>query len=140
MHINPYLNLHGQCAEAFAFYHAALGGEAPLLMPYRGSPAEDMAPEHWRDKIIHASLQVGPTMLMGSDGRAEQAQGGEQGCSMTLNCDSDDHARQVFAALAEKGTVTMPIAPTFFASAFGMLRDRFGVNWMVMFALPDPAA
>lgn len=141
MHINPYLNFHGRCAEAFAFYHSVLGGEPPLLMRYRGSPAEDMAPEHWRDKIMHASLAVGPTMLMGSDGQADdETKASGQGCSMTLNCDSDAHAAQVFTALAQGGTVVMPLAPTFFASAFGMLRDRFGIHWMVMFPLPDQAA
>ena len=141
MHVNPYLYFNGRCAEAIAFYEALLAPQQVMVMPFRGSPGEEQVAEGWRDKIMHASMQIGPTMLMGSDGQADDAtKASGQGCSMTLNCDSDAHAAQVFAALSQGGTVTMPIAPTFFASAFGMLRDRFGINWMVMFALPDQAA
>lgn len=136
MHINPYLNFGGSCAEAFEFYRTTMGGQDLLLMPYRGSPAEDMAPEHWRDKIMHASLHIGSSILMGSDGQPNQPKQSMLGCSMTLNVDTDAEAERVFQALAPGGAVRMPLDRTFFASKFGMLSDRFGVSWMIMCPLP----
>ncbi len=132
MHINPYLNFGGRCAEAFTFYKNQLNGQDLALMPFRGSPAEAHEPEQWRDKIMHASLQLGPTTLMGSDGMSGQAYQGIQGCSITLNADSDQEAKRLFLALSEKGSVKMPMEKTFWASSFGMLTDQFGVDWMVM--------
>lgn len=138
MHINPYLNLGGNCAEAFEFYRATFGGQDLVLMNYRGSPAEETAPEHWRDKIMHASLQIGSSILMGSDGQANQPRETMHGCNMTLNVDSDADAERIFQALAQGGTVRMPLDKTFFASKFGMLSDRYGVSWMIM--CPPPGA
>lgn len=132
MHINPYLNFGGRCAAAFAFYKEHLGGQNLVLMPYRGSPAEEQTPEAWRDKIMHASLQIGSTTLMGTDGMSGQVSEGIKGCSIVLNTDSDFDAERLFKALAEAGSVTMALEKTFFASKFGMLNDRFGLGWMVM--------
>jgi len=131
MRVNPYLNFGGRCAEAIAFYQAILAPQSVMAIPFRGSPGEEQVPETWRDKIMHASLQIGPTLLMGSDGMP----GGQkpiQGCTICLGCDSDDDAKRVFAALLEHGSVTMPLQETFWTSQFGMLTDQFGVAWMVM--------
>ncbi|MES2740287.1 MAG: VOC family protein [Pseudomonadota bacterium] len=132
MHINPYLNFGGRCAEAFAFYKNQLDAQDLALMPFRGSPAETTTPAEWQDKIMHGSLTIGSTTLMGTDGMPGQPYQGITGCSITLNVDSDAQASRLFQALAEKGTVTMAQEKTFWASSFGMLTDQFGIEWMVM--------
>jgi PhnB protein len=133
MNVYPYVQFGGRCAEAFAYYAQHLGATDSATMPYRGSPAEEMAPPEWRDKVMHGSIKIGNATLMGSDRATKGAPDSRmQGCSLTLAVDTPDDAERVFAALAEDGQVTMPLAPSFFAQRFGMLTDQFGVNWMVI--------
>jgi len=139
MKVHPYVQFGGRCAEAFQYYQQHLGATELSLMPYRGSPAEEMAPPEWRDKVMHGALQLGDSILMGSDGQFGQPFNGMQGCSLTLGVDTPDEAERVFGALAAGGTVRMPLAPSFFAQKFGMLTDQFGVAWMVICEAPRPA-
>jgi PhnB protein len=132
MIVNPYVQFGGRCAEAFQYYQQHLGASDPMLMPYRGSPAEEMAPPEWRDKVMHGSIKLGNITLMGTDGRPGEPGQGMQGCSLALSLDSPDEAERRFDALARDGMVTMPLAPTFFAQRFGMVTDQFGVAWMVI--------
>ncbi len=130
MRADPYLFFDGQCETAFSFYHQRLGGEIAAMHKYEGSPAADQVQPEWRDKIMHARLQVGDVVLMGSDsppGMFKQP----QGMDVSLQAGDAAEAERVFAALAEKGTVRMPIAETFWAVRFGMLVDQFGIPWMV---------
>lgn len=131
MELYPYLQFGGRCAEAFAFYARHLHAQDMTLMPYRGSPAEAQAPEAWRDKIMHASARIGSGMLMGSDGMPDQAHQGIKGCALAISAANEAEAERLFDALAQNGTVTMPLQSTFWASKFGMLTDQFGVGWMV---------
>lgn len=134
MRIEPYLLLNGNCAQAFEYYRQHLRGEELCLMPYRGSPAADQVGADWQDKIMHASVTLGPTMLMGSDGPCPEGQApgsGMQGCSVCLTVDQPGEAERVFGALAQGGTVQMPLQETFWAHKFGMLHDQFGVAWMI---------
>ena len=130
MQLNPYLTFNGQCEAAFKFYEQVLGGKIVAMITHAGTPAEGQVPPDWRDKIIHARLIVGDKMLMGSDappGRFEEA----KGFSVTIGVDKPEDAERIFHALAEKGTVRMPLQKTFWATRFGMLVDRFGIPWMV---------
>jgi len=130
MQLNPYLIFDGQCKAAFRFYEQVLGGKIAAMMTYADTPAADKTPPETHDKIIHARLIVGDTVLMGSDdtaGRSEKM----SGFSVTLNIDQSAKAERVFEALAAGGTVTMPIQETFWARRFGMLVDRFGTPWMI---------
>ncbi len=130
MQVNPYLLFNGQCEAAFRFYAKCLGGEIKAMLPHEGTPAAGHVPAEWGKKILHASLCLGDGTLMGSDcppGMYEKP----QGFSVTLQVKDPAEAERVFAALAENGTVRMPIAETFFASRFGMLTDQFGIPWMV---------
>jgi PhnB protein len=132
MIVNPYVQFGGRCAEAFQYYQQHLGASDPMLMPYRGSPAEEMAPPEWRDKVMHGSIKLGNITLMGTDGRPGEPGQGMQGCSLALSLDAPDEAERRFDALARDGMVTMPLVPTFFAQRFGMVTDQFGVAWMVI--------
>lgn len=133
MLIQPYLHLNGRCEEAIAFYRSALGAEVTMLMRFKDSPQPmppGMVPPGSEDKIMHAQFRIGETTVLASDGRC----GGTptfQGFSLGLNVKDEAEAKQVFNALADGGQVEMPLNKTFFSPAFGMVKDRFGVAWMV---------
>ena len=130
MQLNPYLNFNGECEAAFRFYEQCLGGKMVFMMTHGESPiAEQVAPE-WRNKIIHATLTVGDRVLMGSDAPPEHYEK-PKGFSVSLSVDNPQEAERIFNALAEKGTVQMPLQKTFWSPGFGMLVDRFGIPWMV---------
>ena len=138
MQIAPYLSFDGECEAAFRFYEAVLGGRIEAMMPYRGSPAEATVPAEWRDKIMHARLVIADQVLMASDS-PPQFREERKGFHVSLQIDDLAEAERVFAALAENGTVSMPIGETFWALRFGMLVDRFGTPWMVNCDRPTTA-
>jgi PhnB protein len=130
MRLNHYLTFNGQCEAAFKFYEQCLGGKIVAMMTHAGTPAEEHVPPEWRNKILHCRLIVGDEALMGSDappGRYEEP----KGFSVSLQINDPGEAERIFHALAENGTVRMPLQPTFWAVRFGMLVDRFGIPWMV---------
>ena len=130
MKVNPYLSFNGNCAAAFRFYQKALGGTIPMTMTYGESPMCDQTPPDFRDKIMHTRLIAGDAVLMGSDAPPDRYQK-TQGATVALGVDSAEEAERIFHALAENGTVTMPISETFWAVRFGMLTDQFGIPWMI---------
>ena len=131
MNLNPYLTFNGNCETAFKFYEKSLGGKIEAMFPHEGTPAEAHVPAEWRKKIMHARLIVDGEVLMGSDAPPDRSDGAMKGFSVTLSIEQPAEADRVFAALAEKGTVRMPIQETFWAQRFGMLTDRFGTPWMI---------
>lgn len=130
MKLNPYLTFDGRCEAAFKFYEKSLGAKIMAMMTHEGTPMADQVPPDWRRKIIHARLQVGDVALMGSDAPPDRYEK-PQGITVTLGIDKPAEAERVFHALAEKGSVTMPIQETFWAQRFGMLVDQFGIPWMI---------
>ncbi len=130
MRLNPYLTFDGRCEAAFKFYEKCLGAKVTAMMTHEGTPMAGQVPPEWRKKIIHARLQVGDVALMGSDAPADRYEKAK-GYSVSLSIDKPADADRVFHALAEKGTVTMPIQETFWAERFGMLVDQFGIPWMI---------
>ena len=130
MQLNPYLHFAGQCESAMQFYAKVLGGEIVAMMRYAGSPAEQHVPAELRDKIMHARLIVGDKVLMASDVPPDRYDA-MKGFAVTLGIDEPAEAERVFHALADGGTVRMPIQQTFWATRFGMLVDRFGTPWMI---------
>ena len=130
MQLNPHLHFNGDCESAFKFYEKCLGGKITFMMPHEGTPVADQVPGEWRKKILHASLMVGDHVLMGADAPPDHYQK-PQGFSVTLGMQDPAEAERVFHALAENGTVQMPLQETFWAARFGMLIDRFGIPWMI---------
>lgn len=130
MQINPYLNFNGDCEAAFTFYEQCLGGKITTLLTHGAAPSAEHVPAEWHGKIMHACLEVGDRLVMGSDSPpgcfAET-----KGFYMQLGIDDAAEAEGVFRALAENGKVTMPFEQTFWAHRFGMLVDQFGIGWMV---------
>jgi PhnB protein len=134
MQVQPYLFFDGRCEEAIEFYRKALGAEVTMLMRFKESPEPQepgMVPPGSENKVMHASLRIGETTMMASDGRC-QGQPNFQGFALSLAASDDVEADRLFAALADGGQVQMPLTKTFFSSRFGMVADRFGVSWMVI--------
>ena len=130
MQLNPYLVFNGQCETAFKFYEQSLGGKIEAMIPHAGTPAEQHVSAEWRDKIMHARLNVNGEVLMGSDAPPEHYKA-PQGFSVSVQFKDVKEAERVFNALADGGKVNMPLQQTFWAARFGMLVDRFGVPWMI---------
>ena len=133
--LDSYLFFNGQCAEAMRFYERTLGGALEPIMHYGDRPhdpgcAGPMDPAG-KDLVMHACLQLGQRRLMASDMPPGQGRATPGGFSLALNYPSADEARRIFDALAQGGTITMPMEKTFWTQAFGMLTDRFGTPWMV---------
>lgn len=130
MSFNVYLFFSGNCADAFAFYSEVFGVEARVLthgdLPPDAEPMPGAAPTD----VMHASIDLGGSHLMGSDDPTGD-DGAKVGFSVSYSAPDIDTAQRIFAALGEGGTVTMPLTPTFWAPAFGTLTDRFGVPWMI---------
>jgi PhnB protein len=130
MQLNPYLHFSGQCEAAFKLYERCLNGKIVVMMPHAGTPAEQHVPAEWRNKIMHARLAFGDQVLMASDVPPDQY-AKPKGFSVAVSVNDAAEAEKIFKALAEGGTVEMPIQETFWAVRFGMLVDKFGIPWMV---------
>jgi PhnB protein len=131
--IQPYLFFDGRCEEAIKFYEKAIGAKLEMMMRFKDAPdppPPDMVAPGSEDKVMHASLKVGDSIVMASDGSC----GGKasfSGFSLSLTLPDAAAATKAFSALAEGGQVTMPLGKTFWSPCFGMLADRFGVGWMI---------
>lgn len=136
MKVEPYLSFEGRCEEAIEFYKKALGAQVEMLMRFKDSPEPPQpgcSPPGSEDKVMHASLRIGDSRVMASDGRC----GGNpsfQGFALSLDAKTEAEADRLFNALADGGQVQMPLTKTFFSPRFGMVTDRFGVMWMVIVA------
>jgi len=136
MQIQPYLFFDGRCEEAIEFYKRTLGAKVAMLMRHKESPdppPPGMIPPGSENKVMHASLQIGETIVMASDGRCA-GQPSFKGFSLSITVPDTATADRVFAALADGGSVQMPLDKTFWSPRFGMLTDRFGVAWMISVA------
>jgi PhnB protein len=138
MSLNVYLFFDGRCAEALEFYARTLGGKIESKFGYDETPpeAKEQMPPGMENKVMHATLRVGDSVLFASDSPGDWYEK-PQGFSVSLNIADVAEARRAFEALAEGGTVKMPFDKTFWAAGFGMLVDRFGTPWMVNSEAPQ---
>lgn len=127
MKLNIHLAFGGQCEAAFQFYEQCLDGKIITMLTYGDSPMSEQVPTEWREKIVHATLRVGDSVLVGADVLPEQyAQ--PKGFHVLLGTDDPAEAERVFQRLSENGTVHMPLQKTFWVVRFGVLVDRFGIS------------
>jgi PhnB protein len=134
--LNVYLIFNGNCEEAFNFYRTVFKGEFQTVSRYK-----DMPPDGGKtlssaegEKLMHISLPISKeTFLMGSDAGGDWAPNYKAGnnFSLSVNSGTREEADKLYKELSAKGTSTMPMAVTFWGSYFGMLTDRFGINWMI---------
>lgn len=136
MKLLTYVNYAGKCAEAFRFYEEHLGGKIVMMMTHGESPQPNPnVPADWKNAILHARIDLGETSLLGADiPNAEPM----KSTYLSLMADTIEGAERIYAVLSEGGQVFMPMQETFFAFRFGMLRDKFGANWMILKERPQP--
>lgn len=132
MKLKPSISLvfNGDCDAAFTLYQQCLEGTVTLRLTWGDSPMADQTSPEWRDKILHATLSVGGTVLHGGDAVPAQYER-PQGFQLQLNLDDAAAAERIFAQLAEGGRVTVPLQHTFWAQRFGAVVDRFGIPWAI---------
>ena len=136
MKMNTYVNFAGKCADAFRFYERYLGGKVGMMMTHGEAPEPSRVNPAQKDAVLHARISIGGTELMGADIPSAEPM---RSAYLSLGVESDAEAERVFAALSDGGEIFMPMQETFFATRFAQLRDRFGINWMIMHERPMPA-
>ncbi|HEX4064928.1 MAG TPA: VOC family protein [Acidobacteriaceae bacterium] len=135
MNLYTHLNFGGNCHDAFQFYAQHLGGTISMMMTQADMPAGNRAPGVDPGAVAHARMHIGNTELIGNDVPADRFQP-MRSVYLYLAVDSPQEAERIYAVLTEQGDVYMPLAETFYASRFGMLRDRFGVSWTLICEQP----
>jgi Uncharacterized protein conserved in bacteria len=138
MKMYTYVNFPGTCKEALRFYEKHLGGKVIMMSTFdQASDQRELPPGLEPGGVLHARMDIGDTTLMASDGPKERVQP-MRSAYLSLSLDSDAEAERVYAALSEGGEVFMALEETFFASRFAQLRDKFGINWMLIHEKPMP--
>lgn len=139
MKMSVHLNFSGNCRDAFAFYQKVFKAETPFSMTYGQAPEGALVPAGWNDKVMHTAIPLGSGALMGCDAPPDRTKpiGGFQVC---LEDKDQAEVERMFEALSEGGSATMPLQKTFWSPMFGMLTDKFGVNWMLSVPGEQPTA
>ena len=130
MRVEPYVYFHGRCEEALEFYRGAIDADGAVVARFSDIPGSQAGPGA-EDKVAHAVLRIGDTVVLASDGQG----GGTadfSGFSLSLTASDDAEAERLFAALSDGGSVQVPMTATPFASRLGLVADRFGVPWTVV--------
>jgi len=133
--LNPYLNFNGNTEEVFNFYRSVFGGEFAMLMRFGETPGCEEMPETEKDGIMHIALPIGNNVIMGTDvpKSMEQVSTGTN-MSISVHVDSREEADRVYNGLSAGGKATMPMNDMFWGDYYGMLTDKFDIQWMVSFS------
>ena len=138
--LNPYLNFPGNTEEAFGFYSSVFGGSLKALIRFKDTPEAGRIPENEKDKVMHAALPIGKgNILMATDALESMGQKLTAGNNfyLSIEADSKEEATKVFNGLSSGGKVTMPLQDASWGAYFGMLKDKFGFQWMVNYTYPQ---
>lgn len=138
MTLTTYVNFSGTCAEAFHYYEQHLGAKIGMMLMHQHNP-DPAARERGEsmEGVLHARIAIGGTELAGADVPHAEPM---RSAYLTLHTETDSEAERLYAALSAGGRVLMPMQETFFASRFGQVRDRFGLNWLILHELPRSAS
>jgi len=138
MSIEPYLFFNGRCEEAITYYREVFDAQVPMLMRFSEGPAPSdegcagaPVPAGWGDKIMHGEMTFAGGRVLVSDGMGPDDTG-FRGFALAVTAADERQNRQRFDTLCEHGKVVMPMGPTFFSPCFGVVEDRFGVQWMLI--------
>ncbi len=128
MRLDVYVNYRGNCEQAFRFYEQHLGAKIVDIVRHGEQPNPNI-PADWKEKVLHAHMEIGTTVLMGADiPHAEPM----RSAYLSLTLDREEDAERVYALLTDGGEIFMKMEKTHFANRFAMLRDRFGTSWMLL--------
>jgi PhnB protein len=128
MKLDVYLNFRGTCEQAFRAYEKELGGKVVFIQRHRENPNPSI-PGDWQDKISHAQMELGGMAVMGADIPDAEPM---RSAYLSLTLDSEQEADRLYERLKDGGEVFMKMEKTHFANRFAMLRDRFGISWMLL--------
>ncbi|PYV84741.1 MAG: VOC family protein [Acidobacteria bacterium] len=135
MKTNTYVNFHGNCTQAFQYYEKHLGAKIGMMMTHAQSPGQSQVPSNWKDAVVHGRISLADAEVWAADiPNAEPM----RSAYLTLRMDTDIEAERAFSALSDGGQVFVPMREELFASRFGQVRDRFGINWMILHERPMP--
>ncbi len=141
--VSVYLTFKGNAEEAFNFYQQALGGNLETHR-FKDMPEGDKLPEADQNKVMHTSLTLpNGQIIMASDTiesipecRSQELVAGNN-FTISITPENEAEADKLFAALSAGGTISMPLQKTFWNAYFGMLTDKFGIQWMVNYEYPQ---
>jgi PhnB protein len=128
MRLDIYVNYRGTCEQAFRFYEQHLGGRITGIVRH-GEQRNPALAADWKDKVLHARIEIGGTVLMGADVAEAESM---RSAYLTISLDGEEDAERVYALLADGGEIFMKMEKTPFANRFAMLRDKFGTSWMLL--------
>lgn len=133
MPLNIYLTFTDNCREVFDFYRLVFGGEYLIIQTFADGPADMEVLDSERDRIMHATLSIGDSILMGSDIPSSYSPPPTVGSNFSLSYSppSREETDELFAKLSTGGKVTMPLQETFWGAYFGSCTDKFGINWQL---------
>ena len=139
MQLNTYLTFDKECREAFEFYRSVFGGDFLFIQTFGDGPPDLQVPEDEQGRVMHVSLPIGDSVLMGSDSTSAFGPPPKVGgnFSITVSPDSRADADRLLAGLAEGGEVLTPMQDMFWGAYFGMCVDKFGIRWQVNFENPE---
>ena len=139
--INPYLNFNGNTEEAFNFYKSVFGGEfIGGINRFKDTPESDKIPANEKDKVMHVALPIGKgNTLMATDALESMGHKITTGNNihLSLEAENKEEAEKLFNGLSKGGQIIMPLADAFWGAYFGMLKDKFGIQWMVNYTYPQ---
>jgi PhnB protein len=130
MELQPYVFFYGKCEEALHFYKGIFGGTINSISRMKEAPPDMPAPPDWGDKIMHARFESGTLKFMASDGRPDTPNV-DGNISLSLSTRDEAEATRVFDKLSEGGEVSMPLSDMFWNSKFGVLKDKYGIEWFI---------
>ncbi|MGL6074604.1 MAG: VOC family protein [Fimbriiglobus sp.] len=139
--ITPYLFFAGQCEEALKFYTEHLGAQVDVMMKFSDSPEpipEGLLQPGFEDKVLHASFSIRGVRILACDSTENNPK--FEGFRLAMSVPTEAEAHEAFSALAERGTILMPLGKTFWSPCFGMLNDKFNIGWMIMVSTEPPSA
>lgn len=131
MHVDIYLTFNGNCREAFDFYHSVFGGEYAAFQTFSDGPADIRVPEDKKGHVMHVSLPIGASTLMGSDNPFDEPVATGANFAVSVTADGKEQTDELFQKIGAGGEITMPLQETFWGAYFGSCKDRFGINWML---------
>lgn len=133
--LNPYLNFNGNTEEVFNFYKSVFGGDFAMVMRFGDTPGCENMPETEKNGIMHIALPIGSNVLMGTDvpKSMEQVTAGTN-MSISVNVSSREEADRVYNGLSAGGKATMPMNDMFWGDYYGMLTDRYQIQWMISYS------
>jgi len=129
--LSTMIHFPGTCNEAISFYKDVLGAEIIAIDHFKDAPVDsDIELSLPQDFVMHSEILIFNSTIIMTDG-AEKEPSGDNFCFM-ITKETADEVTELYNKLLINGKELEPLGPVFWASMYGMVEDRFGVNWQIM--------